>query len=119
MKIRTKDGGVSFFVLALAVFSLCGGMQFPLVAAMTALESRRVLNEGLDHFYNLEYDQAIAKFEQLRADDPTNPAWQNHVALGYFYKELLQGGALEGDLFDASNKFFKTKKFPVDPFLVA
>ena len=84
---------------------------------MTAEESRRVLELGLDHFYNLEYDRAIAQFERLRSDDPDNAAWQNHVALGYFYKELLQGGALEGDLFDASNKFFKTRKFPVDPVL--
>jgi tetratricopeptide (TPR) repeat protein len=81
-------------------------------AAMTAAESRRVLDDGIDHFYNLEYDQALASFERLRDDDPRNAAWQNHVALGYFYKELFLGGVLEGDLFGASNKFFKTKKFP-------
>jgi tetratricopeptide (TPR) repeat protein len=84
---------------------------------MPVEESRRILEQGLDHFYNLEYDEAISLFERLRDDDPNNAAWQNHVALGYFYKELLQGGALEGDLFDASNRFFKTKKFPIDPAL--
>jgi tetratricopeptide (TPR) repeat protein len=109
---------LSIALIALTAFSLCGIMGRPL-AAMTAAESRRVLGDGLDHFYNLEYDQAIDDFERLLADDPSNPTWQNHVALGYFYKELLLGGALEGDLFDASNKFFKTKEFPVDSFLDA
>src|SRR5206468_3832148 len=80
----------------------------------TAEESSRVLAEGVDHFYNLEYDEAIASFQRLRADNPRNPAWQNHVALGYFYKELYRAGALEADLFDASNRFFRSKKFPTD-----
>jgi tetratricopeptide (TPR) repeat protein len=102
----------------LLVVSLIGVVAAStLRAAMPAEESRRVLEKGLDHFYNLEYDEAIAQFERLRDDDPANAAWQNQVALGYFYKHLLQGGALEGDLFDASNRFFKTKKFPVDPTL--
>jgi tetratricopeptide (TPR) repeat protein len=103
------------FVAAAVSFSVL--IVSPLRAAMPVEESQRILEQGLDHFYNLEYDAAIAQFERLRDDDPSNAAWQNHVALGYFYKELLQGGALEGDLFDASNQFFKTKKFPIDPTL--
>ena len=86
-------------------------------AAMPPEEARRLLDEGTDHFYNLEYDAALADFQQLRADDPRNPAWQNRVALSYFYKELYQAGVLEGDLFDASNRFFRTKKFPTVPEL--
>lgn len=117
MQGGTQSKTLAIFWMVLTGLSLCGSMERPLAAAMTAAESRRLLDDGMDHFYNLEYDQAIANFEQLRADDPSNPTWQNHVALGYFFKELFRGGALEGDLFDASNKFFKTKKFPVDPLL--
>jgi len=117
MKQRNRSADLSALLLAAAALVLCLMMPRPLRAAMTAEESRRVLETGLDHFYNLEYDRAIAQFERLRADDPANPSWQNHVALSYFYKELLHGGALEGDLFDASNKFFKTRKFPVDAAL--
>lgn len=65
--------------------------------------------QGLDHFYNLEYDPAIAIFERLRAAEPENPAWYNHLAMTYFYQGLHAGGGLEGDLFDASNKFFRKK----------
>jgi tetratricopeptide (TPR) repeat protein len=88
-----------------------------LAAPLAPAEASRLLAEGLDHFYNLEYDQAISIFERLRADDSRNPSWQNHVALGYFYKQLYIAGALEGDLFGASNKFFRTRKIKTDPVL--
>jgi tetratricopeptide (TPR) repeat protein len=114
MKPRVQSAIISRILLAAVIMILGIVTARPLRAAMTAAESQRVLDNGLDHFYSLEYDRAIAEFERLRADDPSNPEWQNQVALGYFYKELLLGGALEGDLFDASNKFFKTKKFPLD-----
>src|SRR5262249_25899826 len=89
----------------------------PLFAAMQPAQVRHLLEEGFDHFYNLEYDAALGNFQTLRADDPRNPAWHNDLALGYFYKELYQAGTLEGDLFDASNRFFRTKKFVADPQL--
>ncbi|MBI4481153.1 MAG: tetratricopeptide repeat protein [Acidobacteria bacterium] len=117
MRTRHSRELLSYGQLAAGFLSLSLALARPLHASMPIEESRRVLTEGLDHFYNLEYDEAIASFERLRTDDPLSPIWQNHVALGYFYKELLQGGALEGDLFGASNKFFRTKKFPKDSVL--
>ena len=117
MRTRHSRELLSYCHLAAGFLSLALALARPLHASMPIEESRRVLTEGLDHFYNLEYDQAIASFERLRTDDPLSPTWQNHVALGYFYKELLQGGALEGDLFGASNRFFRTKKFPTDTVL--
>ena len=71
--------------------------------------------KGTDHFYNLEYDQAIAAFEKLRDADPDNPSRQNNVATAYFYKQLYLAGVLQGDLFSSSNKFFRTKKIQVEP----
>jgi tetratricopeptide (TPR) repeat protein len=104
-------------LLACAAGGLWLLLACPLRAAMTPEESQRVLETALDHFYNLEYDPAITQFERLREDDPSSAKWQNHAALAYFYKQLYQGGAFEGDLFDASNKFFRTRTFPVDPYL--
>src|SRR5687768_4170021 len=93
--------------LAVAMGVVVLGLSAPpqLGAVFTPAETRRLFADGLDHFYNLEYDYAISSFERLRDDDPTNPAWQNHVAFGYLYKQLLLAGALEGDLFGASNRF--------------
>jgi tetratricopeptide (TPR) repeat protein len=73
--------------------------------------------QGFDHFYNLEYDQAIRIFEQLRDADPRSAYAHHRVALAYFYKQLYQAGVLEGDLFGASNKFFRTKRIAVDAAL--
>ncbi|HWP85187.1 MAG TPA: tetratricopeptide repeat protein [Terriglobia bacterium] len=107
-------------LLLLAAVALMGcrkAASQPAPTALSAEEARAILNQGLDHFYNLEFDQAIRLFERLRSDDASNAAWQNHVAVAYLYKELFQAGALEGDLFDSSNRFFRSKKFPKDPEL--
>ncbi len=100
-------------------FALAGATLAPrpAAAALSPQEAQRLLQEGLDHFYSLEYDAAIANFQQLRSDDPRNPDWQNQLALAYLYKQLYVAGALEGDLFGASNKFFRTKKIVPDPGL--
>jgi tetratricopeptide (TPR) repeat protein len=109
------------FVVTVLCGTLLAGAILPvpdtLASSLPPPEAKRILDEGLDHFYNLEYDHAIANFEQLRNDDPSNASWQNHVALGYFYKQLFRAGALEGDLFGASNKYFRTKKLKTDPQL--
>ena len=62
-------------------------------------ERNALADRALENFYNLEYDQAIALFEQLRDSDQRNPVWQNRVALAYFYKQLYTAGVLQGDFF--------------------
>lgn len=102
---------------AVWMIGACLALPIPSRAALPPEEAGRLLDEGLDHFYNLEYDQAIPIFESLRANDSRSPTWQNYVAIGYFYQQLYQAGALEGDLFGASNKFFRTKRIKPDPIL--
>ena len=104
-------------VSVLVPLLLCGAGAAALpAAALPASENDLELQKkGVDHFYNLEYDQAIAAFEKLRDADPDNPSRQNDVAMAYFYKQLYMVGALQGDLFSSSNKFFRTKKIQVDP----
>ena len=96
------------------------GLSAPAGAQSPALSSdqvRQLAASGFDHFYSLEYDEAIRIFERLRDADPANPYSQHRVALAYFYKQLHIAGVLEGDLFGASNRFFRTRKITVDPVL--
>ena len=79
-------------------------------------DQKQAAQKGLEHFYNLEYDSAIAVFERLHNAEPNNPAWHNHLAMAYFYKALYVAGALQGELFNASNRFFN-KKVEFDPAL--
>lgn len=65
---------------------------------------------GMDHFYNLEYDEALAEFQLAGEADPGNPFFYNFVANTYLFQELYRLGKLEGNLYDASNAFLKDKK---------
>ena len=38
------------------------------------------MDEGFGHFYNLEFDQALADFDQAIAKDPNDPDLHNHAA---------------------------------------
>ena len=69
-------------VAALAALLLCGAgaVALPAAALPASDEGLEQYKKGVDHFYSLEYDQAIAAFEKLRDADPDNPSRQNDVA---------------------------------------
>lgn len=73
---------------------------------------------GLDHFYNLEYQEAISDFQQAIKGDPDNPYFYNFLANTYLFQELRRVGALEGNLYDASNSFLQKKKPEPDPAVI-
>ena len=85
--------------------------------ALSGEQARQLPAQGFEQFYSLEYDAATRIFERLRDADPGNPYAHHRVALAYLYKQLYRAGVLEGDLFGASNGFFRTKKIKVDPAL--
>lgn len=73
---------------------------------------------GLDHFYNLEYDDAIADLQKAVDGEPQNPIFYNFLANAYLFKELYRLGQLEGNLYDASNPFLREKQPQPDPVQV-
>lgn len=58
---------------------------FRLVAGQTPLVA-----SGFDHFYNLEYQEAIADFEKAIAQDPSNPDYHNHLAQSLLFQEMFR-----------------------------
>ena len=67
------------------------------------------------HFYNNEYDEAIADFQKevdAHRDDPE--AW-NHLAQGILYREMFRNGALESQLVSGTNPFVRRAKMEVSP----
>ena len=99
-------------VLILGSDSVLAAAQVSPDFSISASSSRQLEEQGFDHFYSLEYDQAIQIFEKLRDSEPDNPAWYNDLASAYFYRKLHRAGALQGDLFAGSNRFFRMKKIP-------
>ncbi len=73
------------------------------------------LPPGFDHFYNLEYDAAVADFEQEAAAHPDDPDNWNYVAQGILYGEMYRVGALDSELVTGNNPFLRRPKMKTDP----
>lgn len=81
-----------------------------LAATLLSLAARAELPRGFDHFYNLEYDQAVAEFEKAIAATPSQPANYNHLAQTLLYREMFKAGALESELVTGANPFLRRGK---------
>ena len=68
------------------------------------------LSPGFVYFFNTEYDQALAYFEDQAKANPNNPDQYNHIAQTILYRELFRDGALESQLVGSSNSFLKHTK---------
>lgn len=65
---------------------------------------------GFDHFYNLEFDAAIAAFEEVISRRPNDPGGHNHLAQAILYREMHRSGALESELVTGANPFLRREK---------
>lgn len=66
-----------------------------------------IVAEAFDHFYNLEFDQALEGFERAVRARPDSPELRNHVAHAILYREMYRSGALESELVTGSNPFLR------------
>ncbi|MCZ2149403.1 MAG: tetratricopeptide repeat protein [Bryobacterales bacterium] len=71
--------------------------------------------KGWDHFYNLEFDQAIAAFQSAVAKNPNDPYAYNALSQGILYREMLRSGSLESELVTGNNPFLKREKLKPSP----
>ena len=71
--------------------------------------------KGFEHFYNLDYDQAIAEFRALVAKQPDNPNYHNHLAQAILYREMFRAGALESELVSGTNPFIRRDMVNASP----
>lgn len=91
-----------------------------MAAAMAAglLYSERLppivlLDPGFDHFYNLEYDQALAVFNAEVAVRPTADAY-NHVAQTLVFRAMFRAGTLDSGVIASTHAFLHMPKVPMD-----
>ncbi len=94
---------VSLAAVALLASTLAGG----------PLEER--LNQGDDHYFNLEYDEALRSYyEAMRIGGESAAIW-NHIATTLLYSELHRLGKLETSAFRGDNEFLDVEKPEPDP----
>ena len=108
---------ILFLALLLAVVPGLEAQQ----AASTALppitatmKSDPLTRSAFDHYYNLEYDQAVKEFERDLEQHPQDPFAVNHLINALMFRELYRTGALDTSLY-ANNSFINKKTYPVDP----
>jgi tetratricopeptide (TPR) repeat protein len=94
-------------VRSLPLVLLC--LSVPLAAQNSLVE------QGYDHFYNLEYDQSIADFGKAIAQNPSDPALHNHLAQAIVFREMYRNGALESELVSGNNSFLRRPKMNPSP----
>lgn len=78
-----------------------------LLATLLVLQtsSASLVVKGYDHFYNVEYPQAIAAFQQAVTEEPSNPLLHNHLAQAVLFSMMFRAGALETEMVTGGNAF--------------
>ncbi len=77
-------------------------------------ESDPLTKSGFQHFYELEYDAAVADFEKVYKAHRDDAFAVNHLLNSVLFRELYRIGALDTQLY-ASNSFVTKKRFAFDP----
>lgn len=70
---------------------------------------------GWQHFYNNEFDAAVADFQRDTVARPDDPDGWDHLAQAILYREMYRNGALESQLVSGTNPFLRRAKFDVTP----
>jgi tetratricopeptide (TPR) repeat protein len=70
---------------------------------------------GWDHFYNVEYEAAIADFQKAVDADPNDPNRRNALAEAILFQMMYKAGALETEFATGSNPFLRRGKMNPTP----
>lgn len=81
-----------------------------LLAAVCVSATEPDVYPAFEHFYNLEFDDAIRGFRAEVKAQPNDPASYAHLAQGILYRELYRAGALESELVTGNNSFLRRPK---------
>lgn len=86
-------------------------VQLLVVSAVVAAAAEdSLVTKGYQHFYNLQYDQAVAEFSQYVAKQPDDPEGYNHLAQAILYRDMFRAGALETQIVTGNNPFLRRPK---------
>jgi tetratricopeptide (TPR) repeat protein len=82
--------------------------------ASTASDHDPLVATAFDHFYNMDYDRAIAEFEKVLERYPNDPSAVNHLLSTVLLCELYRMGAMNSGEY-ANDSFIGEAHRPADP----
>ena len=82
-------------------------IAFAIASAVPAYAQDIAKDPAFQHFYNLEYEEALALFQKRAAANPQDPNVHNHIAQTVLYWEMFRNGALESELVTGTNPFVR------------
>jgi len=77
------------------------------IPAQDAPPQDPLVERGYEHFYNLEFPEALAAFRAEVTQYPNSADAYNHLAQTILYREMFRSGALESELVTGSNPFLR------------
>jgi len=83
--------------------------------AASLLAGSSLVEDGYQHFYNLEYEQALADFDHAIALHPNSADLHNHAAETIVFAEMYRDGALESELVSGNNSLLRRAKLNPTP----
>jgi len=103
-----------FLVLAAILFAATSASAGPAGIQLKAKPGDPATEKGFDYFYNMEYDAAVAEFEQALKPHPNDPFAVNHLLEGVLFRELHREGALDAQLY-MGKEFLGEKETAISP----
>jgi len=111
--ITRKVSAIAAFLFAF-IFSATVGVARAATDDSSRVQTFAALNRsGLDHYYSLEYDEAIRDFQKAADLYPDDPQVWNHLLEALLFHELYKHDALDTSLY-THHTFLNTRQVPAD-----
>jgi tetratricopeptide (TPR) repeat protein len=104
-KLRFLSG----LVLVVALTGPCYAQAFDPAAHTDPINLTPQVREAHDHFYNLDYDGALSRFESIQRANPKNPMANNYVLMVLIFRELYHQDLLDTTYY-AHDSFLTSKR---------
>jgi len=111
--VSWKAGTIIAFLFAWIMIAPAGSAQAAAGDGASAKTFEALNRSGLDHYYSLEYDEAILDFRKAADLYPRDPQVWNHLLEALLFHELYKHDALDTSLY-THRTFLNTKQVPAD-----
>ncbi|MEQ1886625.1 MAG: hypothetical protein ABL967_16290 [Bryobacteraceae bacterium] len=95
---------------AVAFMIMAAGALFAQTPVSAVSGAQALIENGFQHFYNMEFDQALEQYVAASKLKPDSADVYNHIAQAILYREMLRSGALESELVTGRNPFNRREK---------